>query len=1203
MNMQVMQNNRYIMKTLKLILFTLLAVILNSCYTDEHFIVSEDNSYLPIELFNEIIQTATTRVNDEGFCDGDAVGIYVVNFENGQSGTMQVEGNQADNVKYVYDEANFKWVPEKEVYFRDRNTKVDIVGYYPYANPQSIATYPFEVQKDQSTAATNGALGGYEASDFLWGKAAEITPTASRVNLKFHHRMAGVHISLVEGTGWNTGEWAHVEKFALVTNTKRKATIDLATGEVAAMGEVQTTGTVPYMSGDEFRAIVVPQMISAGTAMFSLTVDGIPYVYRYRVDGATTDFEYLSGKLHKFSIEVSKKPESGGVEFKLLGNSITAWETDHTSHDASAREYIIIDVPEAKADESALKLAIAEAGYDYTDIKNLKVTGYINNWDFAFMRDDMTKLQSLNLKDITITANSTILIGSVGWLSGNANEIPVNAFKNKNTLVRFVFPNNITVIGESSFFGTNLTGSLLIPNSVSIIKGSAFLGLSTLNGELKLPDNLVTIETSAFSNCSGLNGELNIPSKVTTIGSGAFGRCSSFTGSLNLPESLTNLGDDSVNGAFDGCIGLTGSLKIPQNITTIKQSTFAGCGFNGQLILPTNLISIERNAFSGNAFKGQLKLPESIVVIGDHAFSNNQFSGELVLPTELASIGASAFANCSRLTGVVEIPNDLISLPESVFAGCKQLGGVILPRTMENIGANAFQNCYQLNSITCKATTPPTVASTAFSGVAKDNFTVEVPEAAVMEYLTAPVWKEFKRFAAHRDFSISRNLFRTLNASDSKTLVLRAEADAAWTVEAPEWITVTPSSGVGKTEVTVTVNEMTASDVATFEVTSYTSTGSTTTTSYAGRSGKVVFHLTGKDYSSTTTVEQYNYEHYDGKVITNQTASEGNGVNIVFMGDCFDAQDIATGKYLAGVNEAIEHFFAVEPYKSYKKYFNIYTVIGLSADSGVGSVNTIREAKFGSQYGLQAAGSVGVNENICFEYACKAPTVTENNICQTPIVLVENTTDYDGITYMWGDGSAIALCPMSEDVYPYDYRGIVQHEAGGHAFGKLGDEYIYHNAFIQTCTCTCCDHVDEFNRMKSYGFYGNLSLTGNMYDVPWSHMIFDPQFSGTVDIYEGGFFHTRGVFRSEQNSCMNNNVPYFSAISREAIVMRIMEYVGLEYSYETFKGNDIPLAKDDIEAASVIELSRTKSGVPYAVKDQSAPVFMGEKPNFNEYNK
>ena len=212
---------------------------------------------------------------------------------------------------------------------------------------------------------------------------------------------------------------------------------------------------------------------------------------------------------------------------------------------------------------------------------------------------------------------------------------------------------------------------------------------------------------------------------------------------------------------------------------------------------------------------------------------------------------------------------------------------------------------------------------------------------------------------------------------------------------------------------------------------------------------------------------------------------------------------------------------------------------------------------------------------------------------------MENTYHYDGITYMWGDGSAIALCPMSNDEYPYDFRGVVQHEAGGHAFGKLGDEYIYHNAFIQTCKCTCCDHVEEFNRMKSYGFYDNLSLSGDMNKVPWSHMIFDPQFSGTVDIYEGGFFHTRGVFRSESNSCMNNNVPYFSAISREAIVKRIMQYAGLTYSYDTFKANDIPLATEE---AAAMASTRSKSGVPYAAKGQSAPVFMGEKPNFKKSN-
>ena len=50
--------------------------------------------------------------------------------------------------------------------------------------------------------------------------------------------------------------------------------------------------------------------------------------------------------------------------------------------------------------------------------------------------------------------------------------------------------------------------------------------------------------------------------------------------------------------------------------------------------------------------------------------------------------------------------------------------------------------------------------------------------------------------------------------------------------------------------------------------------------------------------------------------------------------------------------------------------------------------------------------------------------------------------------------------------------------------------------------------------------------------------------------------HTRGVFRSEQNSCMNNNIPYYSTISRESIVKRIKRYAGETYSFEDFVKND-----------------------------------------------
>ena len=1140
------------------LIFTgLLGLSLTGCVKDlDTPTVGEGDTTLPIQLYNEISQIPTTRVNDEGFCNGDGVGVYVVNYENGTAGTLRLEGNQADNVRYVYDEPNGKWTPDETVYFRDKHTHVDLIGYYPYSTPTSVEAYPFEVAKDQSTDAANGLLGGYEASDFLWGKTVDVAPTTQRINIKFQHRMAGALVSLSEGTGFAEGEFAQLEKAVLVTNTIRKATIDLATGEITPSGDVPTTGIVPYKKGGEFRAVVVPQTVAASTPLFSITVDGTPYVFR-----KTEPFAYTGGKLHKFTIEISKKSESG-LEFKLLGESITAWETDNISHDATAREYIIIDCPEA----GTLKECIAAAGKDYTKVKNLKVTGTIDARDFYMMRDEMTALQSINLKEVEIAAYRGI---DSNYVSFNANEIPDNVFANKSTLIRFVFPENITKIGGSAFSQTNLSGSLVIPNGVTEIGTWAFSNCP-FGGTLTLPRSLKIIRNNAFSGIDCI-GPLDIPNTVTHIYASAFGGCSGFTGQLKLPDGLHFLGPY----AFEGCSGFTGSLTIPSQIKRIETSCFNNCsGLNGTLSLPKGLTEIENYAFARCSFRGTLNLPENLLIIGLGAFGYNQFSGELKLPQSLPVIKDRAFEDNPRLTGIVEFPEEIVSIAPGVFLNCSQLQGVVIPKNVEAIREGAFENCFQLNSITCKAQNPPQLSATAFAGVAKDNFTVEVPEEAVASYSTAPEWKEFRRFAAHRDFSISRNLFRALNASHSKTLVMRAPSGEAWSVESkPDWVTVEPMNGMGKVEVTVTVAEQPKGA--------------------GNRTGEEVFLLDGKDYRSRTTVEQYDYQYGDGDVLTAQRATKGAGVDLVFMGDCFDAKDIAEGKYLDAMNEAIGYFFAVEPYKTYRDYFNVYTVFGLSPDSGVGDVNTIREAKFGSAYAL---GGITPDESVCFEYACKAPTVTQDKIGRTLVTLIENTEDYGGITYMWGDGSAIACCPMSRDVYPYDFRGLVQHEAGGHGFGKLGDEYIYHNAFIQTCPCLCCPHVKEFNDNKSRGWFENLSLTGNMYDVPWSHFIFDPQYSNLVDIYEGGYMHMRGVFRSEPNSCMNNNVPYFSAISREAIVKRMKEYAGESYSFEEFKAHDV------LDASTAgAETRSMSSALEFAASNkQQNPVYMGDKPKFNK---
>ena len=747
------------------------AALFVGCTQDLNEVIAPEGEQLPIQLFSSINQTTASRVNDEGFCNNDGIGIYVVNYQNGAPGTMLSEGNQVDNVRYVYNESENKWTPDYPVYYYDKVTPVDIVGYYPYVSKiDNVNTYSFEVAKDQSTDAANGLMGGYEASDFLWGKAENISPTASRVNITFNHKMAGVQVELTEGTGWAENEWVGLDKQVLVSNTIRKATIDLANGDITPVGDVPTTGTVPAKSGDGWRAVVVPQSVGASVALLNITVDGTSYVYR-----KNSAYEYLSGKLHKFTIEVSKKSESG-LTFKLVGEAITAWESETITHDGTAREYVVINVPVALTNSSALKAAIEASGKDYTKIKNLKVIGEVSAKDFCFMRDEMTLLQGVNMQECRIVAGHADL----GAYSA-ADVIPEKAFYNKKTLTYFVFPKGVTTINSNAFRYTNLTGALIIPEGVKTIgkvndtlSGGAFAYCSGLTS-LSLPSTLEFIGGQTFDNCTSLSGVLSIPSTVKIIGQYAFTSCSGFTGNLNLPENLEYLG----NCAFQHCRGLSGSLTIPEKITAIGDSTFQNCGFDGVLKLPRNLLTIDKSAFYGCSFQGVLELPEGLISIGGGAFCNNKFSGELRLPSTLTQIGQEAFMGCNRITGVVEIPEEILVLANSIFKNCSQLEGCVLPSGLEQIQANAFENCYQLNSITCKAKTPPTVTSTAFNGVAKDNFTVEVPEASVMEYTTAPVWREFKRIAAHRDFSISRNLFRTLNDSDNKKLVLRAEADAS----------------------------------------------------------------------------------------------------------------------------------------------------------------------------------------------------------------------------------------------------------------------------------------------------------------------------------------------------------------------------------------------------------------------------------------
>ena len=1091
-----------------------------------------------IRLSGNVTQSYQTKADAAGFADGDRIGVYVVDYNGNEAGELRNDGNRADNVWFEFNAGSGSWTSAHDIYWKDSHTNADIYGYYPFTSVADVSALPFEVRRNQAEEAIEGMLSGYEASDFLWGKTADVAPTSDVVQISFSHRLSMIRVVLEEGSGFASGEWDEAGKSVLVTGICRAADIDLATGTAYVKGNPDGSGIIPYGHDGEWRAVVIPQTVSAGTPLVSITVDGTPYKF-----SRDEDFTFVPSRQHNFTITVNKKPD-GDFEFIPSEGGISAWNSDTEPHGGTAKEYVVINVSEP----GTIDRCVEASGKALDKIRNLKVTGKINARDFAVMSFRMTSLTSLNLKEVHIVNGKSGYMDDSSYSSNSDCCIPEHAFQEKPSLISIILPDNLKSIGYKAFWGCkSLSGNISFPEGLETIAAGAFMNCTNLSS-ISFPSTLVTLgqengtlySDGAFANCTGLCCEIVIPEKMESIGPNTFRGDNGLYGQIYLPESLRFLGE----AAFRGCKGLSGSLKIPHNINQIPDECFAYCRFGGTLTLHDGITSIGTRAFSEGYFKGGISLPSQLEVISEESFESCKFSGSLVLPAGVRVIGKRAFNWNSRLTGILEIPGNVISLGAGAFANCQGIEGVVIPESLETIKSEfgvsgTFEDCFGINRIVCKGVTPPVISDdfnvtgghSVFRGVSKENFTVEVPEAAVPNYRTSSGWKDFRRISAYRNLSLEPHAVTALNTKGTRDFTLHA--DDEWEVEEqPGWVTLDRTSGKGNARIRLTFSRM---------------------PSGSSRDGKVVFRLKDHDYRASLEVHQYDYGHEEDEVIVLQEAARGKGVNVVILGEGYDAKDISDGKLLSDVNETMEDFFDIEPYRTYRDYFNVYTGIAVSPESGVGNANTTVHNRFGTS---ATRGTLSGTADEILKYACTMPSVSRDNLGQTLIIIVTNTSDYSGATRLFDDGTAISYCPKRDDYYPYDFRGIVQHEAGGRGFGKLGDESVRHNAFVDACGCSCCAHAAEIAAAQAKGWYMNISLTAREDAVPWSHFLENDKYRNLVGIYEGASGHGKGVWRSEYNSCMNNGIPYYNTVSREIIVKRIMQCAGEEYSFENFVAND-----------------------------------------------
>lgn len=366
--------------------------------------------------------------------------------------------------------------------------------------------------------------------------------------------------------------------------------------------------------------------------------------------------------------------------------------------------------------------------------------------------------------------------------------------------------------------------------------------------------------------------------------------------------------------------------------------------------------------------------------------------------------------------------------------------------------------------------------------------------------------------------------------------------------------------------------------------------GFTYSTSVTG-ANKTAGSLWNLTVSSTASWANELYESTDfskDKTMGKIFQETPGGADIIIVGDGFTDVDIADGTYDAVMKQAYDDFFAIEPFTTLKNKFNVYSVYAVSKNRKITNpptdgVNGAKDKEgistcFSTTFKDNSTSTSGDNDKV-YEYAKVALGANANSRISSALVLVMiNAERYSGTChYVYQTNpsddyakysSGIAYIPLGIAINGKDAttmrRSILHHEANGHGFGKLADEY-WGNQYYQG--------TGAWNNMKifhGFGLYRNvdpyidaddpdsstdwpITTTNNVY---W-HNLFKTsnnyELSEGLGIFEGAYTVLR-FCRPTDYSIMRNNDRGFNAPSRWAIYYRLMKLTG-STSAASFEGS------------------------------------------------
>lgn len=257
------------------------------------------------------------------------------------------------------------------------------------------------------------------------------------------------------------------------------------------------------------------------------------------------------------------------------------------------------------------------------------------------------------------------------------------------------------------------------------------------------------------------------------------------------------------------------------------------------------------------------------------------------------------------------------------------------------------------------------------------------------------------------------------------------------------------------------------------------------------------------------------------------------------------------------MKKTLENLFTEEPAKSLRDYFNVYAVTAVSKNNSFGDgYETAFDCK------LRGGGTTEIYNGDELKIMEYAQSVEGINLQETLVVIILNTPTYAGTTYFgYVDSStnkavefAIAYCPVIENLESEKFKQVLVHEAIGHGFAKLEDEYDYEEQGVIPSS-----QMEQIRKLQTLGWAQNVDFTESRTEVLWANFLADERYaSENLGIFQGACTYTTGAYRPSEESMMRSNIQGFNAPSRKSIYDRIIK-VGMEReaTYEDFVAYDL----------------------------------------------